>query len=153
MTHGQIVGPDGHPTVERFDPPIISGSALGSHGLISPEGQHLHTYADAARMAGQVVGSPAVMDEIRKAAGIDDVIDIDLDWLTLDEIEVLEQMTGEPFDKFMQGQGFKSASLRVLGVILKRRVDPHFPIERSGEIKVRMTKKQIPPTNGAGSAR
>jgi hypothetical protein len=151
-SHGQVINPDGHPVgpqylagpdgtaLHRFDPPVIGN-------------QPLQTYADAARVASQVVGSPAVMDEIRKAAGIDDVIDIDLDWLTLDEIDVLEAMTGEPFDKFMQGQGLKGPSLRVLGLILKRRTDPHFPVERAGEIKVRMAKQAVPPTQGGVSAR
>jgi hypothetical protein len=61
-------------------------------------------------------------------------------------------MTNEPFDKFMQGGGKKGPSLRILGLILRRRTDPHFPVERVGEIKVRMQKVAVPPTNGDGSA-
>jgi hypothetical protein len=133
----------GEPQVQRWDPPTLTPPAIG--GM---------TYAEAARAAAQVVQSPDVIEKIRESAGIpdDDVIDIDLDWLTLDEIDVLEEMTGEPFDKFMQGGGKKGPSLRVLGLILRRRTDPHFPVERVGEIKVRMQKVNVPPTNGDGSA-
>ena len=82
----------------------------------------------------------------------DDVIHVDSDWFTLDEIDVIEELAGCEFPQFMNTPGKKSAHLRIMALILKRRTDPDFPESEVGSLKVTFGSKPVPPTSGNGSA-
>ena len=98
----------------------------------------MNTFEEAARAATAVVNDPSVVAKIREAAGIadPDLIVIDTDWFTIDEIDQIEQRTGQPFPRFMNGGGPMAGELRILGLLIRRRTDPDFPEERAGSLKV-----------------
>jgi hypothetical protein len=96
---------------------------------------------------------PAIAEDIRKAAGLPDpdLIEMDSDYFTIDEIDIIEQLTGEDFTKFMNTPGPKAGHFKILAFVIKRRTDPEFPFERAGQLKAKFTKTPVPPTNGNGS--
>lgn len=89
----------------------------------------MSTHEDAA--------SAAVNDQA--AAGIPDpdVIIIDLDHLTIDEIEKMEEMSGLPFDNLWQDGKPKGRVMRIFATIVRQRQDPGFTMDQAGKLKIR----------------
>jgi len=109
-------------------------------------------YEDAAQAATAVVRDPGVVAAIRQAAGIEDpdVITIDTDYYTIDEIDMIEELIGDEFGKFMNLPGKKGKDLRILAFIMRRRTDPEFPFEKAGSLKISFKTAPVPPTSGNG---
>jgi len=84
------------------------------------------------------------------AAQDSDVIEVDVEWYTLDEIEYIEQQIGDEFTKFMNVPGAKTKHMRILALIIKRRTDPDFPEDQVGSLKISFKVRGVPPTNGNG---
>ncbi|MGH3834193.1 MAG: hypothetical protein ACRDSF_00595 [Pseudonocardiaceae bacterium] len=80
-----------------------------------------------------------------------DLITIDSDYYTIDEIDQIEQLTGAAFTTFMQGEGPKAKELRILALLMRRRTDPDFPEEKVGALKVSFKKAPVPPTSDSDS--
>ncbi len=105
-----------------------------------------------------VVNDPAVIQRIREAANIPDpdVISIDLDDLTIDEIELLEDELNMPFDGigkiFADPNAKKAKVLRAIALAVRRRTDPDFPAEKAGKLKISFKADPVPPTVDDGSA-
>lgn len=61
---------------------------------------------------------------------------IDFDDLELDEIEIMEDISGIPFDEFQQKGMKKAKTLKALAFIAARRIDPDVTLEEVGKIKM-----------------
>lgn len=110
-------------------------------------------YEDAVKAASAVVNDPAVIDSIRRAAGIPDpdVITIDLDHLTIEEIEKMEELSGAPFDSLWQDGKPKGRIMRVFATIVRQRDDPSFTMEQAGKLKIKFDKGgAVPPPASGG---
>ena len=67
----------------------------------------------------------------------DDTFVIDVDDLTIDDIETIEEMTGMPIDKLGDPTMPKGKMLRALAFVKARRTDPTATPESVGKKKVR----------------
>lgn len=81
-----------------------------------------------------------------------DIIDAKPDWLTVDEIDTIEEIIDGPFDS-LSGPGVRRGRMmRLLAVTVKRRTDPEFRFEDAGSLKIRFGEPApVPPTGGDGS--
>lgn len=76
----------------------------------------------------------------------DNVLSIDMDSLTIDEIEEIEEIVGGAIDSaFAAGQP-KGKALRALGYITRRRTDPDFTLDQAGQLVVKLEQPEPRPT-------
>lgn len=71
------------------------------------------------------------------------MFDIDIESLTLEEIEQLEELTGQPIDKMFEGA--KARVMRALYFIIKRREDPEFTFEQTAGVTVQQVAEATVP--------
>lgn len=77
-----------------------------------------------------------------------DIIDANPDYLTLDEVDKVEEMLGGPIDN-MGKLPRRGPVLRILATVIKQRTEPGFLLENAGSLKIRFgEKKEVPPTDG-----
>lgn len=67
-----------------------------------------------------------------------DVLNFDLDDLTIDELDMLEEVTGEAFDSILAPGKPKAKAMRAIAYVIKRRTDPEFTLEQAGRLKITM---------------
>lgn len=79
-----------------------------------------------------------------------EMLSIDLSTLTLGEIELFEELTGQPFDEAFQPGKPKAKAMRALAVISKRRTDPDFTWEQAGDLVMAVDSSPPDPTEPAG---
>lgn len=80
----------------------------------------------------------------------DDLLVLDLDSLTIEDLEFIEEQTGdieEFFHSFAAGKMPSPKKLRLLGFIIKRQTNPEFTMEMAGKLRVQLKKPD--PTNGS----
>lgn len=80
-----------------------------------------------------------------------DRIVFELDELSLDELEMLEEITGLPFDECLVEGKPKAKVMKAFACIVKRREDPEFTVEQAGALKIRFSNKPDP-TKAAGES-
>ncbi len=81
----------------------------------------------------------------------DDVLNVDIEHLTVSEIEEIEERAGLPFDALGNPNQPKGKLMRALGFIVRRREDPSFTWEQAGELRVVLSGDEaVPPTDAAG---
>lgn len=71
----------------------------------------------------------------------DDVFEFDLDAIqdfTLDEIDEIEQIAGQPFDSLTNPDIPKARLMKALAFVATRRTDPDFTIEDAGRLRIRV---------------
>ena len=78
----------------------------------------------------------------------DDVLNIDINDLTIAEIVEIEALTGQPLDALGQPDKPKGLMLQALAFISKRRDDPSFTFEQAGALKITTTSSKPDPTDG-----
>lgn len=80
-----------------------------------------------------------------------DYLEIDLEDLTVGEIEIIEDVIGGPIDRaFLEGAP-KGKALRALGYVVRRRTNPEFTLEDAGNLKIRLAETpEADPTSAAG---
>ena len=69
---------------------------------------------------------------------------IDLDKLTLNEIEEIEDLTDTPFDELFTAKGKKGRMLKAIGYVVKKREDPDFTYEQAGELPMDFLENLLP---------
>lgn len=79
-----------------------------------------------------------------------DVVEFNLDHLTIDEIEQMEDLTGEPFDEIWKDGKRKGKTMRAFATIIQRRTDPDFTWEAAGRLKIKFDSTRVPPTVDGG---
>ncbi len=133
---------------------LAAAAANDADGVLAAAGYV--NYEDAARAASAVVQDPSVVAAIRKSAGIadPDVIDPNPDWLTLDEVDKVEEMLGMPIDN-MAKMTRRGPALRAIATVIKQRTDPMFQFSQAGSLRIKFGGDSkpdvVPPTNGNGS--
>ncbi len=80
----------------------------------------------------------------------DNVLNIDLDHLTVGEIEEIEELTGQPIEAIGDRDRPKGKLLRAIGFVARKRVEPSFTWEDAANLKVKLSEGEAPPTNAAG---
>lgn len=79
-----------------------------------------------------------------------DTFEIDVEDLTINDIETIEDMTGMPIDKLGDPNMPKGKMLRALAFIKARRTDPDATPESVGSLKVKMADEGNP-TEASGA--
>ena len=54
--------------------------------------------------------------------------------LTLDEVETIENLSGQPMDELMGAGKLKGKALKAIIWVAKKRVDPNFKMEDAGKV-------------------
>jgi len=78
----------------------------------------------------------------------DDVLNIDINDLTIAEVVEIEDLTGMPLDALGQADKPKGRMLQALAYISKRRDNPDFTFEDAGALKITTTSSKPDPTDG-----
>ena len=78
----------------------------------------------------------------------DDILNIDVNDLTIAEVVEIEERTGLPLDALGQSDKPKGKMLQALAYIVKRREDPDFTWEMAGALKISATSDKVDPTDG-----
>lgn len=82
-----------------------------------------------------------------KAAVPSDVFSLDIDSLSLNEIEAIEDIIDGPLDSLAKPGAKKARMLKAMAYVVKRREDPSFTIEDAGNLRVELKpKKSTGPT-------
>ncbi|RSM56043.1 hypothetical protein DMH03_31475 [Amycolatopsis sp. WAC 01376] len=69
-----------------------------------------------------------------------DFISIDIDELTIDEIEAVEEIIDASIESVAKPGSCKGKFLHALAFVVKRREDPAFTIEQAGSLKIRVER-------------
>ncbi|MCX5153700.1 hypothetical protein OG914_06705 [Streptomyces sp. NBC_00291] len=74
----------------------------------------------------------------KKSVGGDlgELLSLDLNSLTIDEIDIIEEVTDAPLDELRKPGRRRGPMLRAMAVVLKRRTDPGFSIEDAGQLRL-----------------
>ncbi|WP_030779360.1 hypothetical protein [Streptomyces sp. NRRL S-920] len=75
------------------------------------------------------------------AGSLDEVLSLDIDSLTIDEIDVIEEIIDGPLDSLAKPGARKAKMLRAMAVVIKRREDPSFTAEDAGKLKIQFKQK------------
>ncbi|MFF3557322.1 hypothetical protein ACFYXL_28395 [Streptomyces tsukubensis] len=72
-----------------------------------------------------------------KAGGdLGELLSLDLNSLSIDEIDIIEEVTGAPLDELRKPGRRRGPMLRAMAVVLKRRTDPDFSPEDAGKLRL-----------------
>ncbi|MER5258535.1 hypothetical protein [Streptomyces sp. NPDC002855] len=75
------------------------------------------------------------------AGSLDEVLSLDIDSLTIDEIDVIEEIIDGPLDALAKPGARKAKMLRAMAVVIKRREDPTFTAEDAGKLRIQFKQK------------
>ncbi|MFF2406718.1 hypothetical protein [Streptomyces sp. NPDC058092] len=75
-----------------------------------------------------------------------EVLSIDIDSLSIDEIDVIEDIIDGPLDALAKPGARKAKLLRAMAVVIKRREDPTFTAEDAGKLRISLKNKPKDPT-------
>lgn len=81
----------------------------------------------------------------------DDVLVIDLNHLTIAEIETVEEIIDAPIDAVQDPKIRKGKVLRAIAYVMKKRENPDFTLEDAGNTRVMFSVDPIPPTGSVTS--
>lgn len=76
-------------------------------------------------------------------------VQIDVDGLTIAEVERVEELSGQPIDMLTDASRPKGKLLRALVFVTKTREDPSFTWEQAGDVRVDMIGSGADPTGAA----
>lgn len=77
-----------------------------------------------------------------------DILSLDIQDLTVEEIEIIEDYLDLPIDKAFGPDAKRGKLLRAVAFVTKRREDPSYTMEQAGSLKVQMAGDSDP-TNAA----
>ncbi|MFE0699413.1 hypothetical protein [Streptomyces sp. NPDC058872] len=75
-----------------------------------------------------------------------EVLSLDIDSLSIDEIELIEDVIDGPLDQLAKPGARKGRLLRAMAVVIKRREDPNFSAEDAGKLRIEFKQKPKDPT-------
>lgn len=83
----------------------------------------------------------------KKNADMGELLSIDLDSLSIEEIETIEEILDAPLDSLAKPNVRRGKMLRAMAVVIKRRTDPTFSIEDAGRLRISLKQaKAADPT-------
>lgn len=74
------------------------------------------------------------------------VLSLDLDKLSIDEIEMIEDIIDGPLDSLSKPGARKAKLLRAMAFVMKRRENPDFSLEDAGKLCIELKSKPKDPT-------
>jgi hypothetical protein len=76
-----------------------------------------------------------------------EVLSLNIDSLTLDEIDAIEEIIDAPLDTLSKPGMRKAKLLKAMAYVIKRRDNPDFTIEDAGKLRIQLkTKPKADPT-------
>jgi hypothetical protein len=76
-----------------------------------------------------------------------EVLSLNIDSLTLDEIDAIEEIIDAPLDTLSKPGMRKAKLLKAMAFVIKRRDNPDFTIEDAGKLRIQLkTKPKADPT-------
>ncbi|WP_411144971.1 hypothetical protein [Streptomyces sp. x-80] len=81
-----------------------------------------------------------------------ELLSLDLDNLSIDEIDIIEEITGGSLDELKKPGTRRGPMLRAMAVVLKRRTDPNFSIKDAGRLRIQLKPGKAKPDPTAPSA-
>lgn len=79
----------------------------------------------------------------------EDVLSIDLDHLTVAEIEEVEELADMSIEDLGK-PGKRGKMLRALAFVIRKRTQPEFTWEEAGNLRVSFAEEPVPPTDAVG---
>jgi hypothetical protein len=76
-----------------------------------------------------------------------DILEVDLNHLTIAEIEDIEEITGKPIDSLQDPTVPKGKTLRAIAYVIGKRTNPEYTLEEAGKKRVMFDVSQVPPTS------
>ncbi|MBB1251843.1 hypothetical protein [Streptomyces alkaliterrae] len=76
-------------------------------------------------------------------------ISVDIDDLTIAEIETIEEVIDAPLDTMSRPDMKKGRFLRAIAVVVKRRTDPDFSVEDAGDLIISLSQDEKPDPTAA----
>jgi hypothetical protein len=67
-----------------------------------------------------------------------DVLSLNIDSLTLDEIEIIEDLIDAPLDTLSKPGQKKARLLKAMAFVIKRRDNPDFTLEDAGRLRIEL---------------
>ncbi|MGW2467955.1 hypothetical protein [Streptomyces bauhiniae] len=71
---------------------------------------------------------------------INSVLDLKLESLTIDEIDAIEDITGQPIDALKKPGAKRGPMLRAMAFVAMKRKYPDFTVEDAGNLQLRFSK-------------
>lgn len=79
-----------------------------------------------------------------------DVLSLNIDSLTLDEIEIIEDLIDAPLDSLSKPGQKKARLLKAMAYVIKRRDNPGFTLEDAGRLRIELKgSAKNPPATSA----
>jgi hypothetical protein len=78
-----------------------------------------------------------------------DVLSLDIDSLTIDEIEVIEDIIDGPLDSIAKPGAKKAKLLKAMAYVVKKRANPEFTLEDAGRLRIELKAKKADPTEAS----
>ncbi|MER5894768.1 hypothetical protein [Streptomyces sp. NPDC001876] len=77
-----------------------------------------------------------------------DVLDLKLDSLTIDEIDAIEEITGQPLDALNKPGARRAPMLKAMAFVVMKRKNPDFTIADAGRLQINFKsgKSAVDPT-------
>ncbi|MFE2245250.1 hypothetical protein [Streptomyces lavendulae] len=75
-----------------------------------------------------------------------DVLSMDIDSLTIDEIETIEDIIDGPLDSLAKPGAKKGRLLKAMAYVVKKRENPEFTLEDAGRLRIELKAKKADPT-------
>ena len=80
------------------------------------------------------------------AADMGELLSVDIDSLSIEEIETIEEIIDAPLDSLAKPGVRRGKMLRAMAVVIKRRTDPTFSIEDAGRLRISIKQKPKDPS-------
>ncbi|MFJ4666730.1 hypothetical protein [Kitasatospora purpeofusca] len=78
------------------------------------------------------------------ATDMGELLSVDIDSLSIAEIELIEEVIDAPLDSLAKDGARRGPMLRAMAVVIKRRTDPDFSIEDAGNLQISIKSKKKP---------
>nr|BEK66832.1 hypothetical protein KPHV_40590 [Kitasatospora purpeofusca] len=77
----------------------------------------------------------------KKRDDMGELLSVDIDSLTIEEIETIEEIIDAPLDSLAQPGVRKGKMMRAMAVVIKRRTDPTFSVADAGRLRISIKSK------------
>ncbi len=74
-------------------------------------------------------------------------LNVDINSLTIGEIEEIEELGDQPIDALFSATGKKGKALRAIAFVMKRRDNPDFTWEEAGDLRINLSSDEQDPTS------
>lgn len=80
-----------------------------------------------------------------------DVLDLKIETLTIDEIDAIEEITGQPLDALNKPGQKRAPMLKAMAYVVMKRKHPDFSIEDAGALRINLKGKAKPDPTAANA--